>query len=39
MQRRGTPTCPHPEHQKVGQMIVASLEGGLEGLAVVDWTV
>ncbi len=30
---------PHPDHQKVGQMIVASLEGGLEGLAVIDWEV
>lgn len=30
---------PHPEHRKVGQMIVASLQGGLEGLAVVDWSV
>lgn len=30
---------PHPEHQKVGQMIVAALDGGLEGLAVVDWEV
>ncbi len=30
---------PHPEHQKVGALIVASLDGGLEGLAVVDWQV
>lgn len=30
---------PHPEHQKVGAMIVAALEGGIEGLAVVDWEV
>jgi hypothetical protein len=30
---------PHPEHQKVGQMVVAAAEGGLEGLAVIDWTV
>lgn len=30
---------PHPEHQKVGALIVASLDGGLEGLAVVDWEV
>lgn len=30
---------PHPDHQNVGQMIVASVEGGLEGLAVIDWEV
>ena len=30
---------PHPEHQKVGAMVVAALDGGLEGLAVVDWEV
>ena len=30
---------PHPEHQKVGKMVVAALDGGLEGLAVVDWEV
>ena len=30
---------PHPEHQKVGKLVVAALEGGLEGLAVVDWEV
>ncbi|MCB1379441.1 MAG: Dabb family protein [Alphaproteobacteria bacterium] len=28
---------PHPEHQKVGAMIVAATVGGIEGLAVVDW--
>ncbi|MFN4142335.1 Dabb family protein [Aestuariivirga sp.] len=28
---------PHPEHQAVGKMIVEALEGGLEGLAVLDW--
>ena len=28
---------PHPEHQKVGQLVVAAAEGGNEGLAVVDW--
>jgi hypothetical protein len=28
---------PHPEHQAVGRMIVDALEGGLEGLAVLDW--
>ncbi len=30
---------PHPDHQVVGRMIVASLDGGLEGLAVLDWEV
>jgi hypothetical protein len=30
---------PHPDHQAVGKMIVASLESGLEGLAVIDWEV
>ena len=30
---------PHPEHQKVGAMIVAAAEGGIGGLAVVDWEV
>jgi hypothetical protein len=30
---------PHPEHQKVGQMIVAACAGGVEGLVVVDWVV
>jgi hypothetical protein len=30
---------PHPEHQVVGKMVVAAAEGGLEGLAVVDWEV
>jgi Stress responsive A/B Barrel Domain len=28
---------PHPEHQKVGAMIVAAAVGGLEGITVVDW--
>jgi len=28
---------PHPAHQKVGAMIVASSEGGVEGITVVDW--
>jgi hypothetical protein len=28
---------PHPEHQKVGAMIVAAAEGGVEGIVVVDW--
>ena len=28
---------PHPAHQKVGGMIVASAEGGLAGITVVDW--
>jgi hypothetical protein len=30
---------PHPEHQKVGKMVVAAADGGIEGLAVVDWEV
>ena len=30
---------PHPEHQKVGALVVAAVEGGVEGLAVVDWEV
>lgn len=30
---------PHPAHLVVGKMIVAALEGGLEGLAVIDWQV
>jgi hypothetical protein len=30
---------PHPEHQKVGQMIVEAVDGGVEGLAIVDWQV
>jgi Stress responsive A/B Barrel Domain len=29
---------PHPEHQKVGAMIVAAAEGGVEGITVLDWT-
>ena len=28
---------PHPAHQKVGGMIVASSEGGVGGITVVDW--
>lgn len=28
---------PHPEHQKVGAMIVAAAEGGINGITVVDW--
>ena len=28
---------PHPAHQKVGGMIVASAEGGLDGITVLDW--
>jgi Stress responsive A/B Barrel Domain len=28
---------PHPEHQKVGGMIVAAAEGGIEEITVVDW--
>lgn len=28
---------PHPEHQKVGAMIVAGAVGGVAGVTVVDW--
>ncbi len=28
---------PHPEHQKVGGMIVAAAEGGIDGITVLDW--
>ena len=28
---------PHPAHQKVGGMIVASSEGGVSGITVLDW--
>jgi hypothetical protein len=28
---------PHPAHQKLGGMIVASAEGGIDGITVVDW--
>lgn len=28
---------PHPEHQKVGGMIVAAADGGLAGITVLDW--
>jgi len=28
---------PHPEHQKVGAMIVAAAVGGIDGVTVVDW--
>jgi hypothetical protein len=28
---------PHPEHQKVGGMIVAAAEGGIDGVTVLDW--
>ena len=30
---------PHPAHQKVGAMIVANAEGGIEGITVLDWEV
>ena len=30
---------PHPDHQVVGKMVVAALDGGLAGLTVVDWEV
>jgi Stress responsive A/B Barrel Domain len=28
---------PHPEHQKVGGMIVALCDGGIAGVTVLDW--
>lgn len=28
---------PHPEHQKVGAMIVAAAVGGVAGVTVLDW--
>jgi hypothetical protein len=28
---------PHPEHQRVGAMIVAAAAGGIDGVTVVDW--
>ncbi len=30
---------PHPAHQKVGSMIVAACEGGIEGVLVLDWEI
>ena len=30
---------PHPKHQIAGKMVVDGLEGGFEGLAVIDWEV
>jgi Stress responsive A/B Barrel Domain len=30
---------PHPAHQKVGAMIVAACEGGVEGVLVLDWEI
>jgi len=30
---------PHPEHAKVGKAIVAAAEGGIEGIAVIDYAV
>lgn len=30
---------PHPDHQIVGRMVVAAADGGIEGLAVIDWEV
>jgi Stress responsive A/B Barrel Domain len=30
---------PHPEHQKVGAMIVAAADGGVAGITVVDWAI
>lgn len=28
---------PHPDHQVVGKMVVDALDGGLDGLTVIDW--
>ena len=28
---------PHPAHQKVGAMIVAACDGGVDGILVLDW--
>ena len=30
---------PHPEHQKVGAMIIAAAKGGIGGVTVVDWEI
>ncbi len=30
---------PHPEHQKVGAMIVAACVGGVDGVLVLDWEI
>jgi Stress responsive A/B Barrel Domain len=30
---------PHPDHQKVGAMIVAATEGGIHGIVVLDWEI
>jgi Stress responsive A/B Barrel Domain len=30
---------PHPDHRVVGKLVVAAAEGGIEGLAIVDWEV
>jgi Stress responsive A/B Barrel Domain len=30
---------PHPAHQKVGAMIVAACEGGIDGVLVLDWEI
>jgi Stress responsive A/B Barrel Domain len=30
---------PHPAHQKVGAMIVAACEGGVDGVLVLDWEI
>jgi hypothetical protein len=30
---------PHPDHQVVGKIVVAALDGGLDGLTVLDWEV
>jgi len=28
---------PHPDHQKLGGMIVAATQGGVDGITVLDW--
>lgn len=30
---------PHPAHQKVGAMIVAACEAGIDGVLVLDWEI
>ena len=30
---------PHPAHQKVGAMIVAACESGVDGVLVLDWEI
>jgi hypothetical protein len=30
---------PHPAHQVVGKLVVDNLDGGLQNLVVIDWTI